>query len=143
MRLSFSLMLLSAALIGCQPSANVPADATQQVFTCPMHPEIRESKEGKCAICQMELVAIDPNNSESNEANATSAKAVNKHCPIMGGDVADDGGTAMWENQLIGFCCPGCEEKWEKLSDEEKAKKLAAADATDGNDAKQKEHDHS
>ncbi len=70
--------------------------------------------------------------SESAETSATGTvtvvKPVNQHCPIMGGDVTEDGGTVQWNGQTIGFCCDGCSEEFTALSDEEKAEKLAAAD---------------
>lgn len=64
----------------------------------------------------------------TDDGEQTAATTVNQICPIMGGEVADDGGTAQWNGKLIGFCCPGCAPKWEKLSDDEKAAKLAEAD---------------
>ena len=63
---------------------------------------------------------------------ATAQATVNDHCPIMGGDVTSKGGTAEWNGKTIGFCCPGCAPKWEALSDEQKAEKLAAADSAEG-----------
>lgn len=53
----------------------------------------------------------------------------NQVCPIMGGEVTAEGGTVEWDGKTIGFCCDGCDEKWEALSEDEKAEKLAAAQA--------------
>ena len=64
----------------------------------------------------------------------TAATAVNAHCPIMGHEVADDGGSTTWNGQTIAFCCEGCLPEWNELSDEDKANKLAAA--------AEKSHDH-
>ena len=55
------------------------------------------------------------------------ATPVNQTCPIMGGKVTPEGGSAAWNEQLIGFCCDSCIPDWNALSDEEKAEKLAAA----------------
>lgn len=66
---------------------------------------------------------------QKKSTTEVQASPVNAICPIMGGEVAEDGGSTTWEGKLIGFCCPSCEPKWQKLSDEEKAEKLAAADA--------------
>ena len=41
---------------GTQPSATRPA-ISKQVYTCPMHPEIRWTRPDKCPICGMKLVA--------------------------------------------------------------------------------------
>lgn len=69
---------------------------------------------------------------------ANAVETVNTVCPIMGGKVAPDGGTAEWDGKVVGFCCPGCEPKWEALTDEQKAEKLAEAESGDHGD-----HDHS
>ncbi|QDT66644.1 HMG-box domain-containing protein [Calycomorphotria hydatis] len=57
-----------------------------------------------------------------------ATEPVNKHCPIMGGEVTANGGRVEWKGKTVGFCCPGCIPKWNALSDEEKEKKLAEAD---------------
>ncbi len=66
---------------------------------------------------------------------------VNTICPIMGGEVMPEGGSAIWKGTTVGFCCEGCAPKWEKLSEEDKAAKLTAANtpAEQGSG----EHDHS
>jgi len=58
------------------------------------------------------------------EAPAIAA-VVNTICPIMGHEVTEDGGRAEFQGKTVGFCCPGCIEKWEAFSDEEKTAKLA------------------
>lgn len=75
--------------------------------------------------------------SENGDATTPAgATVVNAHCPIMGGHVTQDGGTANWDGKLVGFCCPSCIPKWEELSDAEKADKLAASESHDH------DHDH-
>jgi len=55
---------------------------------------------------------------------------VNTKCPIMGGKVdpatVPANLTRTFQGKKVGFCCGGCPSQWDKLSDEEKAKKLAA-----------------
>lgn len=80
---------------------------------------------------------------DSAKTADTSTKTANEVCPIMGGEVTAEGGTVEWNGKQIGFCCPGCEEKWEALSDEEKSEKLAAAKAKAEGDAAHSDHDHS
>ena len=58
---------------------------------------------------------------------AAVVAAVNEVCPIMGGEVTDDGGRAEYEGQTVGFCCPGCIKKWDALSADEKKTKLASS----------------
>ena len=67
---------------------------------------------------------------------STNAAPVTTVCPIMGHDVSENGGSTIWNGQTIGFCCEGCLPKWDKLSDEDKAAKLAAPSQTDHNHSK-------
>jgi hypothetical protein len=64
---------------------------------------------------------------------------VNQLCPIMGSAVTEDGGAVEFDGKLVGFCCPSCDGKWSKLSDTDKAAKLAAAH--DGHDH-DTDHEH-
>lgn len=56
---------------------------------------------------------------------------VNRVCPIMGAPVDPENVPAnlkrQWNGQTIGFCCAGCPEKWDALSDAEKETKLKDA----------------
>lgn len=62
-RVAFFVLLLAAGMAGvsCRqgndaPPASQGASQPAVVYTCPMHPQIRESKPGKCPICGMNLV---------------------------------------------------------------------------------------
>ncbi|OYP37956.1 hypothetical protein [Rhodopirellula sp. MGV] len=71
----------------------------------------------------------------------TTVSTDNEYCPMMGGKVTEDGGTVQWGDKTIGFCCDGCDEEWQALSEEEKQAKFDAAQAK--SDAKHDdEHDH-
>lgn len=50
---------------------------------------------------------------------------VNKVCPIKGGEVDTESPTRQFRGVTIGFCCLGCEGKWDKTTDEEKTVLLA------------------
>tara|TARA_R110002072_G_scaffold302603_1_gene486653 strand:- start:117822 stop:118190 length:369 start_codon:yes stop_codon:yes gene_type:complete len=71
---------------------------------------------------------------------ATATPVVNQFCPIMGGTVSEEGGTVEWNSKAIGFCCGGCDAKWQALSDEGKAEKLAAALAKSEGDSNHDVH---
>ena len=45
---------------------------------------------------------------------------INDVCPILGDKVPGDAKTVAWNGHTIGFCCPPCEDDWNKLSDEKK-----------------------
>lgn len=49
------------------PGADAPADVEspgEQVWTCPMHAQIRQTEPGKCPICAMELTAVGENGAD-------------------------------------------------------------------------------
>ena len=60
-----------------------------------------------------------------------TAKFVNSKCPIMGNVINPEKVTESlikeYKDQKVAFCCAGCPEKWDALSDEDKAAKLLAA----------------
>ena len=59
------------------------------------------------------------------------AVASNTHCPIMGHEVADDGGRVEYDGKTVGFCCPKCIPKWNALSDEDKVAQLESPPSDD------------
>lgn len=83
-----------------------------------------------------------------SQASTTTTVVMNDYCPIMGGKVTDEGGTVVWNGKTIGFCCDGCDEKWQALSEGDKSDKFAAAQAktaghADHEDHHAGDHDHS
>jgi len=62
---------------------------------------------------------------------AEKSKVVNTKCPILGTAInpatVPPGLTRLYKGQKVGFCCGGCPESWDKLSDEQKDAKLKAA----------------
>lgn len=63
---------------------------------------------------------------------------VNTHCPIMGHEVTDDGGRTDYDGGTVGFCCPGCVEKFNALDEVAKVDALA----TKGKGISEDAHDH-
>ncbi|MBL8964211.1 MAG: hypothetical protein JNK70_09085 [Phycisphaerae bacterium] len=53
------------------------------------------------------------------------AKAVNDRCPIQGEAIDADTPMRQWRGHSIGFCCPGCDKKWDAKPDAEKDAFLA------------------
>jgi hypothetical protein len=68
---------------------------------------------------------------ESPAPKAGGVGVVNAACPIMGTEIDPDDVpenlTREFRGKTVGFCCSGCPAAWDKLSDEEKEKKLAGA----------------
>ncbi len=46
-----------AAFAGCAKKAEEPVAAT--TYTCPMHPDVKSDKPGKCPQCGMDLVPME------------------------------------------------------------------------------------
>ncbi len=63
-------------------------------------------------------------------ANAPDKAVVNATCPIMGQKVPAEPAvklTRTFRGNKVGFCCAGCPAAWDKLSEDAKEEKLAAA----------------
>jgi len=64
-------------------------------------------------------------------AGSGKVAVVNGTCPITGGALGQDGVVARltrdYKGQKIGFCCDGCPESWDKLTDAEKNAALGKA----------------
>jgi hypothetical protein len=64
----------------------------------------------------------------ATSAPAVSDKIINKVCPMMGDpvdpDKVSDKLTRTYKGYKIGFCCSACPPQWDKLTDEQKDKKL-------------------
>ena len=69
----------------------------------------------------------------ANQSNPVEEPAVfaNTTCPIMDSPIKPEKVTANlvreYKGEKVAFCCAGCPDKWDALSDEEKAKKLEAS----------------
>jgi YHS domain-containing protein len=61
-------------------------------------------------------------------AAAPELEIWNKVCPVMGNKVDPDGPTVEFNGKLYGFCCPGCDAKFEK--NPEKYSKNLSEDGT-------------
>lgn len=56
---------------------------------------------------------------------AAAAVPVNRLCPIRGNEVDPEAPMRTFRGKTIGFCCPGCEGKWDKKTDDERMALLA------------------
>lgn len=60
-------------------------------------------------------------------AEETGEKIVNSRCPVMGNALPEHMPKRMtrkWNGLTVGFCCPGCITTWDRLTDQERQKKL-------------------
>jgi YHS domain-containing protein len=64
-----------------------------------------------------------------NESSETASLQIwNKVCPIKGEEIDADAPTVEYNGKVIGFCCPGCDSKFQK--DPEKYMKNLNEDGT-------------
>lgn len=64
--------------------------------------------------------AVPPVQSASPAQAQPAPKPVNTLCPIMESEVDAEAPTRQFKGVTIGFCCPGCDRKWDRKSDEAK-----------------------
>ena len=76
---------------------------------------------------------------ETKKKVVDTSGIVNIACPIMNNKIDPKNVpanlTREWEGQKIGFCCGGCPEKWDKLSDKDKEEKLSKVLSKSAKDA--------
>jgi Cu(I)/Ag(I) efflux system membrane fusion protein len=54
-----SMFILNTGLLGAKKLPDVSVShEKEETWTCPMHPQVKENKPGKCPICGMDLVKI-------------------------------------------------------------------------------------
>lgn len=59
------------------------------------------------------------------EAAATLSQVSNDTCPLSGGPVKASARTVSFQGQEVGFCCGGCADKFDAMSDSDKMATLA------------------
>lgn len=74
--------------------------------------------------------AAQPGHQDHHAPNATQpgaqpTRAVNDRCPIRGEEIDSETQMRVWRGHAIGFCCPGCDTKWDAKPDAEKDAFLA------------------
>ncbi len=65
---------------------------------------------------------------KSEGTNTGALKTWNKVCPVQGEEVDSEAPTTEYKGKLIGFCCPGCDKKFQK--DPERYMKNLSDDGT-------------
>ena len=66
--------------VSAKPEPGIQQEAKQAVYTCPMHPDVRQEEPGKCPICGMDLLeAVEPEDdastSDASEQEGSPAEA--------------------------------------------------------------------
>lgn len=77
------------------------------------------------------LLAVGDSGSKSASQDHEKVKVVNSTCPITGGEIDSNNVpeelTRVFHDQTVGFCCSGCPENWDKLSESQKEQKLESS----------------
>lgn len=90
-----------------------------------------DSGDAKAASAAIDKAVATLKQMQANMQSESAAqqKVCNTRCPIMGLPIdpakVPENLTRMYNGKKVGFCCPMCPAKWDKLSDQEKQAKLA------------------
>jgi len=71
-----------------------------------------EKKECSTSCCGTKESHSEAKMEKSSET--TSLQIWNKVCPVKGEEIDADAPTVEYNGKLIGFCCPGCDSKFQK-----------------------------
>ena len=104
-------------LQGCEESdSGSDTEQGTKKWVCSMHPVITADKPTKCSRCGMDLVPLkaEPKpKAMTMPAKKIAAAAEQTTCPIM--EMAIDKKVFVeYKGKKVYFCCPGCEDKFEK-----------------------------
>ncbi len=58
--------------INTSANQQIESSANQQIFTCSMHPQIRQNEPGDCPICGMDLIPLEDNHDDEIDPMAIS-----------------------------------------------------------------------
>ncbi|MHC4084667.1 MAG: heavy metal-binding domain-containing protein [Planctomycetota bacterium] len=111
------LLLGVIVLQGCKKSdSGSDTELETKKWVCPMHPDITADKPSKCSKCGMDLVELKAElkpKAMTMPAKEIAAAAEQTMCPIMGMAI-DKKVFVEYKGKKVYFCCPGCEDKFEK-----------------------------
>jgi len=74
----------------------------------------QEKPEEQTEVTQHDSLATTEEPVDSSTVDSAELQIWNKVCPVMGNKVDVDGPTVEYNGKLYGFCCPGCDAKFEK-----------------------------
>lgn len=104
-------------LQGCKESdSGSDTEVETKIWVCPMHPDITANRATKCSRCGMDLVPLKAEPKPGAmimPAKKIVAAAEQTMCPIMGMAI-DKKVFVEYKGKKVYFCCPGCEDKFEK-----------------------------
>jgi len=87
------------------------------VYQCTMCKDQISDEAGKCSKCGMDLKKVSVKDSAmamEHHSEMKSDKIWNKYCPVRGEEVDPETPTVDYKGKKVGFCCPGCDKKFNK-----------------------------
>jgi len=88
----------------------------------------QEKPSEQIEVTQHDSLATTEESVDSSTVDSFALQIWNNVCPVMGNKVDVDGPTVEYNGKLYGFCCPGCDAKFEK--NPEKYSKNLSEDGT-------------
>jgi YHS domain-containing protein len=81
--------------------------------------ETTNTEKQKCTkdssgCCSKQNMHSDMKMESSTETTTATVQIWNKVCPVKGEEVDADSPTVEYNGKVIGFCCPGCDSKFQK-----------------------------
>jgi YHS domain-containing protein len=80
-------------------------------------PETTKSDKKECSTGSHSCCGTKESNSEASMEKNEGTEVVqiwNKVCPVKGEEIDADAPTFEYNGKVIGFCCPGCDTKFQK-----------------------------
>lgn len=73
-----------------------------------------QEKPQKDTLKDQQQVKVNNTQTEEGKEEPLLKTSWNKVCPVMGNKVDPEGPTVEYNGKIYGFCCPGCDAKFEK-----------------------------
>lgn len=99
-----TVLLFAIMVVSCNNETAEKAKAISEQYTCPMHPDVKSDKPGKCPKCGMDLVKVKEKTEKVQAANNKNVFKTGYTCPMHPQVHSDTAGT-----------CPICGMQLEKV----------------------------
>ena len=76
--------------------------------------EKQSCSKDSSSCCSKQNMHSDMKMESSTETETATVQIWNKVCPVKGEEIDADSPTVEYNGKVIGFCCPGCDSKFQK-----------------------------
>ena len=105
------VLFLSTTVVSAQQMMNHSIkDSTKQMQHHMMmdSTKMHSTKKDSIKMMDRKMIKMDA----SKQTMKTDGKIWNTYCPVRGEEVDPDAPTVQYRGKTIGFCCPGCDDKF-------------------------------